>query len=381
MNKALHGLTCVLVLALMLPAGPAAGEMQESMGSKGYVDWGRMMVAAIGSGAPPAQSVNPAQARAMAKRSAVVAARRNLLEVIQGVRVDSRTTVKDFMVVSDIIQSEVHGLLENARVLKTETFADGSVEATVGLALAGELGPVLFSLPSGRTSEQQGACTEQIKALSSRVFALEQALGRMQEAGYQARIQTLEQRLAGLESGLAELQEITTRAKAESTDSNPADTFQDKGEFLSRLASLEKVTAEIRIRLDALETGPKARPLPESVEKRLPNYTGLVIDARGLGFKPCLKPHVLSGRDVLYPGEYIDPDQAARNGYVRYFGTVAAAEQSAAAGELPLRVRAAALGAEGSGRLVLGQPETRTLIRLVESGSEFLAQCKVAIVL
>ena len=97
----------------------------------GKVDWTTGMVSAIGIGAPPAKPINMAQARAMAKRAAVVVARRNLLEIINGVRIDSLTLVKDFVVQSDIIRNQVQGYLEKSQVVDIAYMSDGSVEATV----------------------------------------------------------------------------------------------------------------------------------------------------------------------------------------------------------------------------------------------------------
>lgn len=73
------------------------------------------------------------------ERVAVVAARRNLLEAIQGVQVDSTTQVEGFMLRSDRVRTIVRGLLEGARVVEIRTDPDGSLEAVVEIPLAGRL--------------------------------------------------------------------------------------------------------------------------------------------------------------------------------------------------------------------------------------------------
>jgi hypothetical protein len=73
----------------------------------------------------------------MAKRAAVIVARRNLLEIIKGVRIDSMTLVKDFVVQSDIIRNQVDGYLERSQVVDIAYMSDGSVEATVAMNLRG----------------------------------------------------------------------------------------------------------------------------------------------------------------------------------------------------------------------------------------------------
>ena len=103
----------------------------------GKVDWTSGVAEARGIGAPPAKPVNMAQARAMAKRAAVTVARRNLLEIIKGVRIDSTTLVKDFVVQSDIIRTQIQGFLEKSQVVDIAYMSDGSVEATVAMNLRG----------------------------------------------------------------------------------------------------------------------------------------------------------------------------------------------------------------------------------------------------
>jgi len=89
-------------------------------------------------------AANAAQARAMAERAAQVVAYRNLLEAVKGVRVDSTTTVENFMVSSDIIRTEVSGIIQGATVMDKKYMSDGSVEVTVGMKLTGALAEALL---------------------------------------------------------------------------------------------------------------------------------------------------------------------------------------------------------------------------------------------
>ncbi len=119
----------------------------EPTGSSGKVDWTTGVITAVGIGAPPAQPANAAQARAMAERSAQVVAYRNLLEAVKGVRVDSTTTVENFVVTSDVIKTEVSGIIQGATIMDKKYMSDGSVEVTVGMKLSGALADAL--LPKG----------------------------------------------------------------------------------------------------------------------------------------------------------------------------------------------------------------------------------------
>jgi len=110
----------------------------------GKLDWTTGIAEATGIGAPPAKPVNMAQARAMAKRAAVIVARRNLLEIIKGVRIDSMTLIKDFVVKSDIIHNQVEGYLKGSQIVDIAYMSDGSVEATVAMKLRGGLANLIL---------------------------------------------------------------------------------------------------------------------------------------------------------------------------------------------------------------------------------------------
>ena len=112
-------------------------DVDRAGGVHGKMDWTTGVITAVGIGAPPAQPANAAQARAMAERAAQVVAYRNLLEAVKGVRVDSTTTVENFMVTSDVIKTEVSGIIQGAMVMDKKYMSDGSVEVTVGMKLIG----------------------------------------------------------------------------------------------------------------------------------------------------------------------------------------------------------------------------------------------------
>lgn len=58
-------------------------------------------------------------------RAAKVDAMRNALEEVQGVYIDSETTVKDSIMASDIIKSRINGLIKGAKVVKRFKDGDG----------------------------------------------------------------------------------------------------------------------------------------------------------------------------------------------------------------------------------------------------------------
>jgi hypothetical protein len=105
--------------------------------ANGSVNWTKGVVQAIGIGAPPEKYFGKPQARPMALRAAKLDAMRNLLEVTKGVRINSTTVVKDFAISSDIIMSQVEGMVKGAQVVHQEYMSDGTVEITMQMCLMG----------------------------------------------------------------------------------------------------------------------------------------------------------------------------------------------------------------------------------------------------
>lgn len=121
----------------------SASEWVEQIGNKGSVNWTDGYIEAVGIGAPPQRNIGMPQARPMALRAAQVDAYRNLLEVVNGVRVDSTTTIRDFTVESDIINTQVQGMVKGAKTMKQEYLSDGTVEVTVRMPMAGNFTAVI----------------------------------------------------------------------------------------------------------------------------------------------------------------------------------------------------------------------------------------------
>ena len=95
--------------------------------TKGSVNWDKGAesdVTAIGIGLPPDNA--GARGNVLARRAAIVDAQRNLLEMVQGVQIDSETVLENLSVTSDIVRSKVSGLVQGARIIDEGLKEDGS---------------------------------------------------------------------------------------------------------------------------------------------------------------------------------------------------------------------------------------------------------------
>jgi hypothetical protein len=144
----------IAVIAGILLLFAGAGICQEKISmndwvekvNQGSVNWSAGYIEAVGIGAPADKSVGKINARPMALRAAKVDAYRNLLEITKGVRVDSTTTVKDFAVESDVINTQVEGLVKGAVVADQQYMSDGTVEVRVRMPLYGNLSQIIVPL-------------------------------------------------------------------------------------------------------------------------------------------------------------------------------------------------------------------------------------------
>lgn len=100
--------------------------------------WVPVTLTATGGGAPPARSVNQAQARLLTERAAKVDALRNLLEEAYGVTIHSNTTVREYITKNDTIRARVDAYIRGARVIDKRYLDDGGVEVEMEIILGYE---------------------------------------------------------------------------------------------------------------------------------------------------------------------------------------------------------------------------------------------------
>lgn len=118
----------------------------------GSIDWTQEYVEASGQAVINREKwPNEAQAIAMATRGAEVLAKANLLETAAGVQIRRSTTVKDMMTESDLIQTQVQGVVKSARPVGEPLVANGMVTVTLRMPVNGPGGLTASLLPNAPT--------------------------------------------------------------------------------------------------------------------------------------------------------------------------------------------------------------------------------------
>ncbi len=304
-------------------AGPDP-ELIEALGS-GEINWSKGIITAKGSGAPPKEAKNIAQARLMAERAALADARRNLLEVLKGVRVDSATLVENFMVKSDQIRLQAEGFIQGSVELKNQRkyLSDGAIEVTVAMSMSGDFLSLMLSPPL------------EVKTAKPPV-----------------------------EKPLSEFPPLPPAKKVEPVPGQPA----PKPEVIPEAKQGVKTEAK-----------PQVKPLPPLSE--LPKFTGLVLDVRGLNMRPALIPRVFdeSGQE-LYQGKVVPREKAAQNGLALYSRDLTAAQTNPRVGKNPLTLKGSKVNSESPSDIILSAQESERLLPFTQKGT-FLEDCRVVIVM
>ncbi|MBA2132751.1 LPP20 family lipoprotein [Capillibacterium thermochitinicola] len=140
-RKRKYSLLALLCLLFLVMTSLARGQdegMIEEVGL-GRIDWGNGLIYVVGYGAPP-KGVSGPQARLMARGAAKADAYRNAAEVLNGVRVNSETYVRNYVMQSDEIRVVVEGFVQGARIINVNQLLDGTIELTIELPLGGQAG-------------------------------------------------------------------------------------------------------------------------------------------------------------------------------------------------------------------------------------------------
>ncbi|MGN7614648.1 hypothetical protein ACQZV8_21475, partial [Magnetococcales bacterium HHB-1] len=109
------------------------GEVMEWLGVAGGVNWTKGIVIAEGVGGYQPNNTNmPATvAGSMACRAALVVAQRNLLSMVQGVRVVGETYIRQVMMHNDHVKSVVSGMLRGYTISGRKLWPDGACQVTL----------------------------------------------------------------------------------------------------------------------------------------------------------------------------------------------------------------------------------------------------------
>ncbi|MCB0220805.1 MAG: LPP20 family lipoprotein [Chrysiogenetes bacterium] len=370
-------------LAILMWAGAAQAQSSDAVEQldKGLVNWSQGFVEAVGVGAPSPRAPTPSAARLFAERAAQVDGYRNLLETVKGVRVDSETVFENFMTTSDVIRTRVEGIVRGARVIDKRYMSDGAVEVTMRMPLQGDLTGVMleqvrsktaatgkrvsndFSVSVGTYNDVLRGMQTQRDAEVRRKLDAEAELRKLEEERRaleaQRKAEAERKKLAEVEARQKSAAAEVERAEAERVRLDQLISAQEESQQVAAIAGeseKEPVKPESK-----LETKPEAKPAAaapaadaalvtafnlkkgETVDPDETHpWTGLIVDARGLGLRPSLVPKLLTtDGTVVYGARSVGFDDAVKSGLVGYARDVEAARKHLRVTDDPMMVKGA----------------------------------------
>lgn len=140
----------------------------ERLTENARLNWTQGYIEAVGEAVYP-ENTPKNQARLMARRGAILDAQRNLLESLEGVHLTAETTMKNSVLVSDVVRTRVEGFIKGAVVIHERDKGD-TYEVTMRLPL-GEIAALAQQVQ--REPEQFGLNKEQVEAWSPPVIPAE----------------------------------------------------------------------------------------------------------------------------------------------------------------------------------------------------------------
>ena len=125
-------------------------------------------------------------------------------------------------------------------------------------------------------------------------------------------------------------------------------------------------------------TPPTGLPAPLTPARRT-TYTGLIVDARGLGVRPAMAPKVLNedGKEV-YGSAWINRDYAVREGMVGYLKDPVQAQPNPRVTDKPLMVKAVKASGDARVDMVITNADA-AMLHSASQNLSMLEKCRVII--
>lgn len=98
--------------------------------------YNKVRVGVVGEGVAPLNTSSPAQAYALARRAAIADGYRMIAEKIKGIHVEGQDYIKNMMIKSSVLRTQVDAVVRNAQIVET-TFKDGLCEVEMEIIISG----------------------------------------------------------------------------------------------------------------------------------------------------------------------------------------------------------------------------------------------------
>ena len=359
-----------MAAAVLLATGAAGVTAEPKATFVEGVDWTKKVITVTGEGIVPPDSVNYTQAKGMASKAAKADAYRKIGEYINGVRVEGETTVENMLATKDVVKMRVAATIKGAEILQETFLSDGGYRVVVQVPLFGVSNslagavfeknmavepfpdPVLDVAPS--TQAYNSSTPVQRRIEMTKVTVTEESYNPVPTTPYRSpltrmavpTISTLN--LQNLDAGLTVKEPIYQPTPVASTQI----AYESPNTTINKMAK---------------------RSVEEYASSAEGDYTGLVVDCRGLGLSPVMSPVIMNTNGTkIYGHKNLDIDRVIREGMADYVSDIESVDR---AGSNPLVVKARSLENFNSNPVVAIPDSNRILIE--NHATHFLKDLKV----
>lgn len=337
------------------------------------IDWTNKVITVTGEGIVPPNAVNYTQAKGQAARAAQADAYRKLAELVNGVHVEGETTVEKMLTTSDRIQLKVSATIKGAKIIDETFLSDGGYRVVMQVPLFGV------------SNSLAGAVLER----PSMVEPFPNPVAEVAPSSMPYNSTTpIKKRL-----------EVTTKVTVEEenyipvpTTPTPAAPTAPYRSPLSRMAvpSLDTIILQkMQISMPSMQE-PTYQPgygssMPNQTARKSVSdyasmaegdYTGLIVDCRGLELQPVMSPVIVNSNGTkIYGHKNLDIDRVISEGMADYIDDT---EHVQRAGTNPLVVKAVAVQNFNSNPVLAIPDSNRVLIE--NYATKFLKDLKVVFI-
>jgi len=343
----------------------------------GYIDWTSKTISVVGTGTFRENATSQAQARLLAERAAIADGYRQLAEIVNGVRVDSETLVRDAIVESDVIRLKVEGLIKGARRGQKRITADGVVEYELTAPLYG------------------------ISGLAGAIQLDKHIIKTTIHIKIRSSLSQYHNKYAFLND------KVTDMPMFQISEADLATVTEDDLSKIDKSNCLachrpHKITEKILLKMKNKQQNPQiAENIEEPIIEQTPtveetpqieqtqNYqiqipegkiTGIIIDAKNQNLTPSMSPAVLDNESKqVYIGNWdIDPDYVINNGIVSYATDIEELKKDSRIGNNPIVVKASSI--QSLSNVALSDEDIQKIIE-INKKDKFLEKYSVGLIM
>ena len=332
------------------------------------VDWKNKVITVTGEGIVPPNTVNRAQARGLASKAATADAYRKLAEMVNGVHVEGETTVEKMFTVHDQIKLKVAATIKGAKIVDETFLSDGGYRVTVQMPLFGasnSLAGAVFE----KTSAVEPFPNPVLEVEPSSVpYSSSTPIKQRLEITATVKVET--QTPTTYQSPSTPYRSPLERMSVQSLDSIILQNLQT-GSFTVQQPTYQQPLPNPQISYEPAK--PARRSVTEYASMAHGDYTGLIVDCRGLDLQPVMSAVIKNTNGTrIYGHKNLDIDKIISMGVADY---ISDEDSVGRAGDNPLVVKAVAVENFNSNPVLTISDSNRVLIE--NYATKFLKEMKV----